>query len=209
VRSDETTIGTLVDEISPWFIRHGVDPHFRVSPLSRPSNLAAILETRGFLRTETETQMVLAGEDVEPPSNSRITIEPVSPLDLLTWVTLQHHAFGGTGEPSGVLMEIARVSADAGNSRPYLVRLDGAPVGAGSLTEWAGAFGIYGVAVAQEARKQGAGTALVRHMVQEVKLRGNAPLCLQVQTGSAIQGWYERLGFRVVYDRTGWTRKVT
>jgi ribosomal protein S18 acetylase RimI-like enzyme len=184
----------------------GVEPHFRVSPLTRPSNLASLLESRGFERTETETQMVLASEDAAPPANPRVTVEPVSPLDLPNWVTIQHHGFGGTGAPPDSAMDIARAAANAGNSMRYLARLDGAPAGAGVLTGWAGVYGIYGVATAQEARRQGVATALVRHMVHAARARGDAPLCLQVETGGETQRWYQRLGFRVVYDRTGWTR---
>lgn len=207
VRSDAASIENLVDAVSAWMQTRGVEPHFRVSPLTRPSDLASVLASRGFERTEMETQMVLAVEDIAPPPNPRVTVEPVSPLDLPRWVALQHHGFGGTGDPSDSMMDIARSAASAGNSMLYLARLDGAPAGAGVLTGWAGVFGIYGVATAQAARKQGVATALVRHMVREVRARGNAPLCLQVETGGETQRWYERLGFRVVYDRTGWTRR--
>src|SRR5512138_790791 len=58
VRSDTASIEALVDEVSAWMRMRGVDPHFRVSPLTQPFTLASILQARGFALTETETQMV-------------------------------------------------------------------------------------------------------------------------------------------------------
>ena len=203
VRSDERSIEQVVDEIGNWFTRHRVAPHFRVSPLTRPANLAQILERRGFVRTETETQMVRAAEDTEPSPNPRITIEPVEQRDLLPWAGIQHRGFNGLGAPSDLMLEMARSTASVSGNRLYLARLDGEPVGAGVLVAWAGVHGIYGVATLPEARGQGVATALVRHMVRDADR--DMPLCLQAETGSSTQRWYERLGFRVVYDRTGWT----
>ncbi len=207
IRSDDSGLEKLIDEVSEWLTARGVAPHFRVSPLTRPADLARILEWRGFTKTEAETQMVLAGPDTEPPTNPRVTIERVAPHDLATWVAIQHRGFGGSGEPPPLTMEIASASAHAGHNTPYLARLDGEAVGAGALMEWAGALGIYGVSTEERARGHGVGTALVRQMMRDAAMRGNMPLCLQVQTGEKTQQWYERLGFRVVYDRTGWTKQ--
>lgn len=44
-----------------------------------------------------------------------------------------------------------------------------------------------------------------RHMIADARARAGCPICLQVETGSHTQRWYERMGFRVVYDRSGWT----
>ena len=203
VRSREMPIEQVVDEIGQWFTRRGSAPHFRVSPLTQPSNLAQILERRDFVRTEAETQMVRAAEDTEPAPNPRITIEPVEKRDLTLWVGIQHRGFNGLGAPSELMLEMARNTAKAKSNRLYLARLDGEPVGAGVLGAWAGVHGIYGVATLPEARGQGVATALVRHMVRDADR--DMPLCLQAETGSSTQRWYERLGFRVVYDRTGWT----
>ncbi len=206
IRSDQAAIEKLVVDMIEWFTARGVAPHFRVSPLTQPSNLPELLGRRGWNKTETETQMVLAEADAERPTNPQVRIERVELGDLATWVAIQHHGFGGMGQPSPLTLEIARTSALLGNSTPYLARLDGEPVGAGALLQWVGVFGIYGVATEERARGQGVGTAVVRQMVREARARGNVPLCLQVETGGKTQQWYERLGFRVVYDRTGWTQ---
>ncbi len=208
VRSNTAAAEKLADELTEWLAARGVAPHFRVSPLTQPSTFVQILERRGFDRTERETQMVLAGPDVEPPTNPRVAVERAQLSDLTLWVAIQHRAFGGSDEPSPLTMQIARTSAIAGNSTPYLARLEGQAVGAGVLLEWAGALGIYGVAVEERARGQGVGTAMVRQMMRDTQARGNMPLCLQVETGEKTQRWYERLGFRVVYDRTGWTQPI-
>ncbi len=206
VRSDETHIEALVGDICGWFTQRGVAPHVRISPLTRPAELAPTLKQRGFVCTETETQMVLAGEDTEPPANSngRITISQLENHEIDRWVEIQHRGFG-MGTPSVDTMELAYATVDFGGIRPHLARLDGKPVGAGKVIAWQGVCGIYGVTVLPEARGRGVGTALVRQMIRDARARGNGPICLQAETGADTQRWYERLGFRVVYDRTGWT----
>ena len=207
IRSDDTLIANLIDDVSEWFKQRDVAPHFRVSPLTRPSNVAKHLEQRGFVRTEAETQMVLEGDDNERSTNRQVRIETVAANDLANWVGIQHRGFGGTGQPSTAIIEMAHRSFESRRSTSYLARLYGEPVGAASLVDWAGVFGIYGVAVEEKVRGQGVGTALVRRMIRDARANSDAPICLQVETGSPTQAWYERLGFRVVYDRTGWSRQ--
>lgn len=207
IRTDEGRIEQLIDDACAWFHSRGVAPQFRVSPLTRPTNVEQILERRGFVCNERETQMVLENDDTEPSTNSRVAVEPAASHDLETCVAIQHRAFGGTGEPSPTTIKMARASFESGMNTPYVARLDGELVGAGTLTNWAGVFGIYGVATVENARGQGVATAMVRKMIRDVRSRGNTPICLQAQTDSGEQRWYERLGFRVVYDRTGWKKQ--
>ncbi len=204
IRSDAAGIQALVQDVAEWFAQRGAAPVFRASPLSRPETLATILAANGFEQTERETQMVLAGEDVERAANPDVTVVPAAPEDMRIWVDIQHRSFGGGNGALELGLEVARAMPAMGGQTPFLARLDGEWVGAGILTEWAGAFGIYGVATLPAARGRGVATALVRRMMRQP--RAGAPLCLQAETGSTTQLWYERLGFRVVYDRTGWTR---
>jgi ribosomal protein S18 acetylase RimI-like enzyme len=208
VRSDESHIEKLIDEVDAWFALRSITPHFRVSPLTRPAHLAQLLKRRGFARTETEMQMVLAGEDIEPPTRAapRITIKPIETHELERWAEIQSRGFGMKVSPA--VIELARVSAERKTNSLYLARLDGEPVAAGTLIEWAGALGIYGVATLPKARNHRVGTALVRQMIRDARARGDSPICLQAETDTDTQRWYERLGFRVVYDRTGWTKKT-
>jgi ribosomal protein S18 acetylase RimI-like enzyme len=207
IRSDDASVDRLIDEVSAWLSARGVAPHFRVSPLTRPADLAQRLARRGFVQTETETQMVLAAQDVEPASSARVSIEQIELGELERWVVLQQRGFGATAS-SAPAIDLTRAAVAFGGIRPFLARLEGVAVGAGMLIDWDGVFGIYGVATVPEARRQGVGTALVREMIRTARARDNAPICLQVETGSTTQHWYERLGLRVVYDRTGWTDKV-
>jgi ribosomal protein S18 acetylase RimI-like enzyme len=207
VRSDESHSEKLIDEVDAWFARRGITPHFRVSSLTRPANLAQLLERRGFARTEAETQMVLVGEDIEPPTrdNSHLTVRQIEAYELERWAEIQSRGFGMALSPA--VMELARASAESQAHSLYLARLDGEPVATGTLIDWAGALGIYGVATLPEARNRGVATALVRQIIRDAKTRDHLPICLQAETDTNTQRWYERLGFRVVYDRTGWTKK--
>jgi predicted GNAT family acetyltransferase len=204
VRTDDAHIEELIDDACAWFAQRNVAPHFRVSPLTRPPNLAPLLEQRGFVCTETETQMVLEGDDTEPPPSPSVSIEQAQVQDIGEIVALQFCAFGESGEPSPTAIKMARSSLASGMNAYYLARLNGEPVGAATLVTWAGVKGIYGVATVEKARGKGVGTALVRQMIRDAQASG-MPICLQAQTADVTQRWYERMGFRVVYNRTGWT----
>jgi GNAT superfamily N-acetyltransferase len=207
IRSDSSTIERLLDEVSEWLTARGVVPHVRVSPLSRPGDLADRLRSRGFVMTEAETQMALVGPDRERPTNPRVHVEQIAPGDIDCWVRIQDIGFGGRGEPPSLVFEMARASAASPGTHLYLARLDGEPICSGTLTFWEGVYGIYGVASLPNRRGQGAATALIRNMILNARAGGDLPICLQARTGSATQCWYERLGFRMVYNRTGWTLK--
>ncbi len=205
LRSDAASVEKTVDDVCEWFTRRGLAPHFRISPLTRPANLAQILGRRGFVQTEAETQMVHEDQDTEPLANPRVIVEPIKSKEIERWAEIQHRGFGGGGAPSPLAVHVAQATAASPGNTLYLAYLDGDASGVGVLIEWAGVFGIYGVATLLEARGQGVGTALMRRMIGDVRARSDAPLCLQAETDSPTQRWYERLGFRVVYDRTGWT----
>ncbi len=204
VRADADSIDRLIDDVSAWLSARRAVPHFRVSPFTRPSNLAQLLEQRGFVRTETETQMVLATQDAETPANPRVTVEQIDMSEIEPWVTIQLQGFG-IATTTSLAVDLARAAVAVSGISPFRARLDGVAAGAGMLIAWDGVCGIYGVATVPAARRQGVGTALVRAMIQAARARGSMPICLQVETGSAIRRWYDRLGFRAVYDREGWT----
>ncbi|MGB8647992.1 MAG: GNAT family N-acetyltransferase [Anaerolineae bacterium] len=208
VRSTEQGIDELLDDVIEWFSWRNVKPHVRVNPLSRPIDLAERLKRRGFTQTEMETQMVLTAKDIERPPNLRVTIELVRIPDLGSWLSIQNRGFGSNGQPTPLSIELNRATVNAG-WRPYLARLDGEPVAAGMLSSFENTWGIYGVATLPDARGQGVGTALMRRMVADAQAEmASCPVCLQAETAGPAQRWYERLGFRVVYDRTGWSLEV-
>ena len=116
VRSDDAHIEDLVDDASAWLREHGVQPHFRVSPLTRPSNLAHILERRGYACTEHETQMALEGDDTDPPTSPHVTVEIVGTEGIRTWVGVQNRGFGATAEPTDAMIDKVRASAMPSNA---------------------------------------------------------------------------------------------
>ncbi len=207
VRSSDERIEELLDAVIEWFTWHNVTPHVRVSPLSQPADLAALLARRNFVQTEAETQMVLSCEDTEPPTNPRVTVDLVQPGELETWLRVQNIGFGGNGQVSQLSVDLNEASQRAG-ARAYLARLDGEPAGAAILESFEHVSGIYGVATLPQARGQGVGTAMMRRMIRDARNLAPDPICLQAETASATQRWYERLGFTVVYNRTGWTIQI-
>jgi GNAT superfamily N-acetyltransferase len=207
IRSDETSVDRLIDDVSAWLSARGAAPHFRVSPLTHPSDLAQRLARRGFIQSEAETQMMLTAPDIAPPSNPRVAVEQIESSEITRWAEIQQRGFG-LAVSSQTAIDMTNAFIFVSGIKPFLARLEGAAVGVGMLFAWEGALGIYGVATLPDVRRQGVGAALVRAMICKARARGNAPICLQVETGSPAQRWYEQLGFRAVYDRTGWTGRV-
>ncbi len=206
-RSSDEDISRLLGRVVEWMSQRSVRPHVRVNPLSQPPDLAERLQARGFAQTESETQMVLAGPDIEPPTNPEVEVVSAGLHDLETWVRIQNIGFGGDANPAPSFLELA-AATEAGGGRPYLARLNGEAVGAAVLESFGDVWGIYGVATLPQCRGRGIGTVLVRRMIRDARAAADWPICLQVETGSVTEKWYERLGFRAVYDRTGWTLEV-
>lgn len=95
-------------------------------------------------------------------------------------------------EEQGV-SEFEEVDGRDGEALHFLATSDGAPIGTARvlLGETSGKIGR--VAVLRAARGTGAGQALIRAAVDEIKLRDRSEAVLGAQTYAI--GFYERLGF--------------
>jgi ribosomal protein S18 acetylase RimI-like enzyme len=118
-------------------------------------------------------------------------------LDAASWTA-------ESGFPS--VMARARGSFFADDSPPeshLVAEIDGRLTGylrlkpATNLPENAHVFGVFGLAVAPEGRRQGVATALLRAAEERVRTQGGRKLSLRVLgTNTAAQRLYEGLGFQ-------------
>jgi ribosomal protein S18 acetylase RimI-like enzyme len=108
------------------------------------------------------------------------------------------------------LLQLARTdNVDLTASR--IVRSGDVALGAALIARRGWTSRLAGMALAPEARRQGAGRALVMHLLDEAKARGDRTMVLEVieQNGPAVK-LYEACGFRRVrrlvgFARSGWS----
>jgi GNAT superfamily N-acetyltransferase len=174
---DERYVLQKIREVMDYFGARGAGFGWSVGPSTRPSQLAAILESRGFVYSASTTgmavDMLAMREDV--PHNKELEITEIQDLAHLSILRdLEMRGFGATEEMAQLYHD---VYAGAGFSnglpwRHFLGWLRGEPVAIASLLYSAGVAGIYGIATVPEARRQGVGAAMTLHVLRYARSTG-------------------------------------
>ncbi|MEU1463508.1 GNAT family N-acetyltransferase [Streptomyces sp. NPDC005727] len=81
-----------------------------------------------------------------------------------------------------------------------LATLDEQPVGVAALFTAGSLAGVYGVGTLPGHRRAGIGSAIMRYLARIAETDGCAHIMLQTEARSAVQSWYEHLGYRHVFD---------
>jgi GNAT superfamily N-acetyltransferase len=195
---DERYVLHKIYEVMDYFGAHGAGFGWSVGPSTRPSQLAAILESGGFVYSASTTGMAIdllaMREDVPHSTELRITeIEDLAHLRILR--EMEMRGFGATEEMAQLYHDVY-AGAGFGSGLPwhhFLGWLRGAPVAIASLLFHAGVAGIYGVATALEARRQGVGAAMTLHVLRYARSTGYRIAVLSpTEMSEAI---YRRIGF--------------
>jgi GNAT superfamily N-acetyltransferase len=195
---DERYVLHKIEEVMDYFGAHGVGFGWSVGPSTRPSQLAAILESRGFAYSASTKGMAVdllaMREDVPRNSELRITeIQDLAHLGILRDMEMQ--GFGATQEMAQRYYDVY-AGAGFGNGLPlhhFIGWLRGAPVAIASLLYHAGVAGIYGVATISEARRQGVGAAITLHVLRFARSTGYRIAILSPTSMS--EAIYRRIGF--------------
>jgi GNAT superfamily N-acetyltransferase len=74
------------------------------------------------------------------------------------------------------------------------------PVGVAVMFTAGPLAGVYGVGTVPGHRKAGVGAAIMRDLARIASGDGASAIMLQTESGSAVQRWYEHLGYRHVFD---------
>ena len=157
---DERFVANRIDDVMEYFEARGVIFGWTVGPSTRPSQLASILEARGFVYSASTTgmavDMLAMREDV--PHNAGLSITEILDLEHLRILRdMEMRGFGAT-EAEAQQYHDVYAGAGFGYSLPwhhFIGWLRGAPVAIASLLYHAGVAGIYGVTTIPEARRQG------------------------------------------------------
>jgi ribosomal protein S18 acetylase RimI-like enzyme len=196
---DSTYIHAKIEEMQEFFKTRNVDFGWTTGPSTRPTNLANMLETRGFVYCESTTGMAIDLQALNENIylNPDLTITEVE--DLETLKILRTIEISGFDASETAAQNYYDTYAHAGfsNSMPwhhYIGWLYDKPVAIVSLLFHAGVAGLFGVATIPEARRQGVGAAMTLHTLHEARKHGYRVAVLSPTEMSIAM--YRRIGFQ-------------
>lgn len=183
------------------FRERGYPMFWWVGPSTRPADLGARLLEHGLSDDGAMPGMAIALSELRQTHDapSGLVIEPVSSAQQIEDFTVALRA--GYGVPAVMqqpLVELGKrqLARPNGAWQYFVGRLNGEPVSTSQLFLHAGVAGVYAVATAPSARRQGIGEALTRAALLAGMRRGYHVGILQASAmGQPI---YERQGFRAL-----------
>jgi ribosomal protein S18 acetylase RimI-like enzyme len=171
-----------------------------------PPEPQSLLERRGFDLTEDYASVMVLGKSSSALRRNRaVRIEALTPRFLDRFPSIMLKAFGTPSDVVPTLVSIFRHTIPRAlehrGAALYLAFLGAEPVGTVYLFSQGGVGGVYNLAVAQSARRQGVATTLMLRAIEDSQAAGNETLCLQTRVGSFQERFFERLGFYTVARR--------
>jgi GNAT superfamily N-acetyltransferase len=203
--------GVMALDLDPALVADrvaGVDREYRdqglpltwwITPRSRPTDIADRLAALGLAPEEDEAGMAidLAGWS-EPDLPPGVSIEVVvDRAGLADWVAAMGSSYGWSDPVKAqTLTELYDPEATDGVARPgvqVLARLDGEPVGCGSLFEAGGFAWVTNIGTVPGARRRGVGAAVTGRLLSSARERGHRRAHLAASVlGEPV---YRRMGF--------------
>lgn len=198
-------VQSTVDDLQAKLNKKGGPAMWWVGPQTTPENIDALLEQHGLQQAGEAPNMVvdLSALNSMTTTIENFRIEKVNKVDnpegQALWARTTSKGFG---VPASVGAEVAELEATFNDSHykaahHYIGYLDDIPVASSSMILDSGVAGIYAVATAPEARRQGIGAAMTLMPLLEAKEMGYHVGILQ----ASAMGYpvYERLGFQEVF----------
>ncbi|MFJ3271685.1 GNAT family N-acetyltransferase [Streptomyces sp. NPDC086776] len=167
------------------------------APAVEPALLAA-----GFTVENRAPILACAPADLLPPKpvDALVITEPATDAEFDAAARVQHHGYGGTGEPEGGEAAWLR-NAAAGGGVAALATVDGVPAGVGGCSVPVdGLTELAGLAVADAFRRRGIGAALSAHLTATAFARGCRVVWLE--PGDAdVERIYAGIGYRRIGEK--------
>jgi len=182
------TLGDRIRRLEAWYRERGLPPKVQLSPASEPDGLDEELERRGWTRSTDVLIETAEASAVEPDRDVRLVGRPDAAwLDV--W--LGQRVFPRDQEDRVLPM------LGGGDGETVFARVGATAVGRGSHHD--GWVAITCMATVPEARRQGAGRAVLFALVGWARERG-AKLCLNVDAANEpARRLYESAGFEPQY----------
>lgn len=201
------TVHKKIEDIQAYFRDRQSNIGWFVGPATQPAHLGDYLTAHDFIYRSTNIGMAIASKQIKAVTTllPSLTIQEITDLELLQhWRTIAEQCWDNP--ESAYIYHDAYQYTGFGEGRPwhhYLGWQHGQPVAIASLLLHAGVAGIYGVATLPEARRQGIGAAMTRHVLQEAFACGYRVAVLSPsQMGLNI---YQHIGFTTMCSFTFYT----
>ncbi|WP_330245933.1 MULTISPECIES: GNAT family N-acetyltransferase [unclassified Streptomyces] len=176
-------------------------PRLEYLPSGAPAVEPALIAA-GFTVENRAPILACAPGDLLPPKpvDALVIAEPATDAEFDAAARVQHHGYGGTGEPEGGEAAWLR-NAVAGGGVAALATVDGIPAGAGGCSVPVdGLTELAGLAVADTFRRRGIGAALSAHLTTTAFARGCRVVWLE--PGDAdVERIYAGIGYRRIGEK--------
>ncbi|MGW0961080.1 GNAT family N-acetyltransferase [Streptomyces gelaticus] len=190
-----------LDALIAAFREHDRLPRLEFLPGSAPAVEPALLAAGFTVENRAPIMACAPGELLPPKQVDSLTItEPATDAELAAAALVQHHGYGGTGEPEDGVAQWLRTAARDGGVAA-LATVDSVPVGAGGCSVPVdGLTELAGLAVADAYRRRGIGAALSAHLTTTAFERGCRVVWLE--PGDAdVERVYAGIGFRRIGEK--------
>ena len=198
------TVGEVSDveqaiaRVEATYTSLGQRSYFQLSPLSQPRDLDALLQARGYVvdapvSIQTNELSAILGSGIDAKAAAATLSDQASD----DWLELAVHRGRFAASAPVFRALLARLGARASFA---LARHDGCPIASALCVRDGGWLGIFSMAVLPEARRRGAGSALLHAIAAwGVECGANAAYLQVERDNDAARRLYERAGFRERY----------
>lgn len=182
----------------------------RLTPLDRPTDIAAHLSRRSFIEAARDVSFVLA-DGAAPAGDAAggdIRIVRCDPETAAAWAALHLQAAGLPSyvKPHVVGAALANV-LDPGHGL-YMAEVDGQFVGTLLAVRESETCGLYSVATLKSHRRRGIARALTLRAIADARAAGATCICLEADaTNTPALTLYEALGFRPAHESVLWVER--
>ena len=208
VNVGEDEADDLIDGVVTYLSQKRRQPHFFISPTTRPADFGERLKAKGFVRLPDDFAWMVYEErhQVDLETNQKVVIDIVDRSVVSTFNRVRTKAFDTPAPIASAFAEAYIKTLSRKAMTHHLAYLDDVAVGTTTLISAKGIGCIYNVGVLEGYRRKGVATALMLRTMAESKDRGDHTLFLSVRKNSQAERLYESLGFHRLFIQVSYQK---
>lgn len=192
-----------IERLNRFYQSHCAPANVKLCPQATPL-LLSLLNEQGYRPTGFENLMVRSlNNEVDdfPTTFDELEVREAEPVEADLWSHVVTEGLTDKPDPEIHELDVATVQYHMKTSHPYLVWLEGRPVGGGAMAVQAKTAFLFSMSVLPVIREKGIEKSLMRYcLAKALKSRCNMAM-MNVEPGSLSQRHAESLGFRLAYTR--------